>query len=92
MEIVKGQVVFSRAGRDAAKAYVVVGRQDDRLLLADGEKRTLASPKPKNIRHINPSRTVLPPGQADTDQDLRTALQSYVKAHGPQTQGGEKLV
>lgn len=92
MEIVKGQIVFSRAGRDVTHPYMVLDIQGDRLLLADGGKRTLAAPKKKNVRHINPTSTVLPADAAETDQSLRAALMAYIEKAGPNEQGGEKLV
>ena len=67
MELVRGQVVFSRKGRDAGKAYVVVALAGERVLLCDGGKRTLLEPKQKNLRHINRSTTELEPQQMETD-------------------------
>lgn len=92
MELVPGQIVFSRAGRDVTHPYAVVGVQADRVLLADGGKRPLASPKPKNIRHLNPTKTVLSPDQTGTDQALKAALAAYIQSLGPEKQEGEKLV
>lgn len=83
MELVKGQVVFSRKGRDTGKAYVVVGLEGERALLCDGGKRTLSEPKRKNLRHINSSMTVLEPQQIDTDGNLKAALKVYEDARKP---------
>lgn len=48
-----GQVVTSRAGRDAGKTYLVVGLlPDGRVLVADGRVRSVVRPKVKNLRHL----------------------------------------
>ena len=48
-----GQVVLSKAGRDAGRAFLVVGIYDaEHLLLADGEMRKLANPKRKKRKHV----------------------------------------
>ncbi|MFV0412571.1 MAG: hypothetical protein ACK5L3_04765 [Oscillospiraceae bacterium] len=88
MELIKGQVVASRAGRDVARFYMVVAVEGDRVLLANGGKRPLAQPKAKNIRHINPTTHILGAGQADTDQQLRAALAAYSANPGAKTRGG----
>lgn len=90
MELKKGQVVQSRAGRDVTKLYVVLAREADRVLLADGAKRTLQAPKKKNLRHLQPTNTVLPPGQIQTDLEIKRALAAYAEKTGLQqkTQGG----
>ncbi|MDL2219639.1 KOW domain-containing RNA-binding protein [Ruminococcaceae bacterium OttesenSCG-928-O06] len=87
MELVKGQIVYSRKGRDVTRAYVVKETQPDRVLLCDGEKRTLAAPKTKNIRHIMPTGTVLPAEETDTDLKIKMALKPYQK-RGQEQKGG----
>lgn len=88
MELVKGQIVASKAGRDVARWYVVAGFEKDRVLLANGAKFTLAAPKPKNIRHISPTRTVLGSGDMQTDDQLKQALAAYEQSCGAPQQGG----
>ncbi len=47
------QLVTSRAGRDVDQHYLVCGVGGDGfVLLADGERRRLESPKRKNQRHL----------------------------------------
>lgn len=88
MELVKGQIVASRQGRDVTHFYMVAGFEGERVLLADGQKRPLSAPKAKNPRHLNATSAVLTPGEAETDQELRAALKAYESAHRPQQQGG----
>ena len=48
-----GQMVYSRAGRDAGSALLVVGVCDGRhVLVADGSLRRASRPKRKNVRHL----------------------------------------
>jgi len=52
-----GQVVISRQGKDAGDWYVVVGYDEKAgfVLVANGKKRTIASPKRKNPKHLQPT-------------------------------------
>ncbi len=47
-----GQVVTSRAGRDAGKAFLVIGLEGDRVAIADGDLRKVESAKKKNVKHV----------------------------------------
>lgn len=51
-EIRTGGIVKSLAGRDKGRLYMIVGREGDVLLLADGKYRPAESPKRKNRRHV----------------------------------------
>lgn len=73
MHILPGSIVRSTAGRDRGRLYVVVALTPNRALVADGYRRTISAPKPKNFFHLQPV------GSADrigTDEELRRALQS----------------
>ena len=45
MDIVKGSVVRATAGRDKDKFFVVLGREGDYALIADGKRRKVQKPK-----------------------------------------------
>ncbi len=83
MEVVKGQIVHSRQGRDVTRAYVALATEGEarsgrqRVLVCDGAKWTLAAPKRKNPRHLAPTKTVLPPEETTTDLKIKTALSAY---------------
>lgn len=48
-----GDIVLSKAGRDANEYFVVIGIIDDNYVyLADGKNKTLAKPKRKKTKHI----------------------------------------
>ena len=70
-----GQLVYSRAGRDAGLALVVLAVSDARhVLVTDGRLRPGSRPKRKNVRHLDAAGAVHPglaAGQAATDAELR---------------------
>lgn len=48
-----GEVVFSRAGRDGGRYYIVTEIVDDTFVkIADGDVRRLEKPKLKKIKHL----------------------------------------
>lgn len=56
-----GQVVVSKKGKDAGRAYVIVGfRDSDRLALADAERFNISDPKNKNPKHVQPTAFIIP--------------------------------
>ncbi|MCL2356995.1 MAG: KOW domain-containing RNA-binding protein [Defluviitaleaceae bacterium] len=77
----KGTIVFSKAGRDKGKALVVLEAEENFLLLADGEGRTLQRPKRKKIKHVQPTGTQIQMqpecGRALQDADVRKQLKAY---------------
>lgn len=48
----KGDVVISLRGHDKGYFYVVVGEENEFLLLCDGKLKLLSSPKKKNRKHL----------------------------------------
>ena len=52
MDIVKANIVTSTAGRDKGEVFFVLATEGDFLLLADGKRRRLESPKRKRTRHV----------------------------------------
>lgn len=48
---VSPDIVFSLAGHDKGRAYIVLRQEGDRLVLTDGKLRKLDKPKKKNLRH-----------------------------------------
>ena len=55
MNVVKGSVVKSMAGRDRGGYFVAVDVTDRFVYIADGKERKLIKPKRKNVRHISPT-------------------------------------
>ena len=78
-----GWIVRSKAGHDKGELFCVTGIQPPFLLLADGKRRKLASPKRKKLGHterVEPGGTCPPVIQAlkcgdpVSDRALRKAL------------------
>lgn len=58
--IVIGSVVFSRAGRDKGRFFLVTEIVDDIYVrLADGDVRKLDKPKLKKVRHLKNTGDIL---------------------------------
>lgn len=58
--ITVGSIVYSRAGRDQGRYYVVTEVLDDsHVSIADGSVRKLAKPKKKKIKHLKNTGEVL---------------------------------
>lgn len=71
-DIVIGQVVKSRAGRDKGRIFLVLKIIDqDYVYVVDGDLRKLDNPKQKKIKHLIVYNTVLP--------ELKTKLDNNVK-------------
>lgn len=82
MDTVLGQVVFSKAGRDAGKRFVIVGIVDSMyVLISDGNLRRIEKPKKKKKKHLELSEMVIESignrlltGQKVSNADIRKAL------------------
>ena len=60
MPIRIGQVVFSKAGRDEGKYYMVLEVLDEKsVTIVDGSLRKFSNPKKKNIKHLRITEEVL---------------------------------
>ena len=55
MNIVKGSVVKSTAGRDQGSLFVATAVEDRFVFISDGKERKLEHPKRKNVKHISPT-------------------------------------
>lgn len=87
-----GKFATSKAGHDKGRTYVVIGEDGERVLLCDGRTKTLASPKQKNIRHVQmTSHTVdtdllerLLMNQKVFDEEIKYAIQKYINQRASQ--------
>ena len=52
MDIATSNIVKSIAGRDAETLFFVLGTEGDFLLLADGKRHKVESPKRKRRKHV----------------------------------------
>ena len=83
-----GSVVYSKAGRDLGRCYVLVATDDKQgyVWVVDGEIRTIARPKRKNSRHLDYKgedletlAVKIAEGKQIFDSEIRSALRSYGK-------------
>ena len=89
-----GQLVYSRAGRDRNRPFVVVGVCDDRhVLVVDGEIRPSARPKRKNVRHLSLGLARYPDigaGRIPSDAALRQWLRKVTAGATVPSSGSEE--
>lgn len=69
-----GRVVLATRGRDKGGYYLVLGSEKERVLIADGRRRKLSSPKAKNPAHLLSTDTVIPLGEVTGNKKLKTLL------------------
>ena len=74
MELVKGSVVISKAGRDKGYYLSVKEITDDGVYVCDGKERPVERPKKKNPLHLAKTRFVLSEEDTATNRSLRKAL------------------
>lgn len=75
MELTRGQLVRSKAGRDKGGLLAIVKLEPPYALVCDGKRRPLERPKRKKLMHLAPTAAVLPAGSLATNRTLRAALQ-----------------
>jgi len=83
-----GRVVFSKAGRDKGKPFVVMSQEGEYAYLADGDLRPVNTPKRKKLKHIQPTNTVIEDiqikilnGKHLMDSDIKKALLPFKSKH-----------
>ncbi len=81
MRFEKAQIVRSLSGHDSGQLFCVMDTDGDRLLLADGKRRRVSSPKRKSMKHVisagdleHPILEKVRAGQPVGDRELRAAL------------------
>ena len=86
MQVCRGWIVRSSAGRDRGTLLCVVGQEGEYLLLADGKHRKMSSPKRKKVGHVDmvcrgtfrhPAIRKLEDGLTVSDSELRRALGAF---------------
>lgn len=77
MELKKGSVVISKAGRDKGYFLVVFDITDEGVLVCDGKERPVERPKKKNPLHLTTTRYVLTEEETATNRSLKKALKQF---------------
>lgn len=73
MEIERGTLVYSIAGRDKGNLFLVLKRDGDFVYIADGSCRCVENPKKKKLKHVNKTNTQLEIGDV-SNSDIRRLL------------------
>lgn len=97
VDIRLGQLVTSRAGRDAGADFLVLSREGEHfVLVADGMRRRVDKAKRKNVLHLVAHSCVaeelearLQVGERVGDQDIRRAMGSLQDRKGGGARGGQ---
>ena len=74
MQLLRGTVVISLAGRDKDRYLAVMSEENGYVFLADGRLRSVSEPKKKNIKHIAATKTVVYETDLADDSLLRKAI------------------
>ena len=72
-----GQVVYSKAGRDCGRVFVITRLEGNFAYLSDGGLRPLSHPKKKKHRHIQPTKAVWEGELPTQDKDIKKFLNDY---------------
>lgn len=80
-----GRVVYSKAGRDKDKFFIIIGVLDEQYVyIADGNLRSVEKPKKKKIRHLvftnttaDEVKNLLISGEKVSNLMIRKILQSH---------------
>lgn len=90
MDAVIGRFVWSKAGRDKDRLFIIIGVADDaHVWIADGDLRPVSKPKKKKLKHLritqkaadDISEAILNRKRL-MDADLRKAIQRYFEEQG----------
>ncbi len=81
MNVVLGQVVFSKAGRDNGKAFIITEIIDsDYVYISDGNLRRVENPKKKKIKHLVITKDIIDAIVQKTSSDIRITNADIRKA------------
>ena len=93
MDIAKSNIVKAIAGRDTGSYFFVLATEGDFLLLADGKRRRLESPKRKRRKHVelvgesrSPVAEKIRSNEKITNSELRRAI-AAVSSGNPDQEG-----
>ena len=94
MDIAKSNIVKSIAGRDAGDLFFVLAAEGDFLLLADGKRRRVESPKRKRRKHVvlvpqseTPLAMKIRSNEKITNSELRRTLAQICEGGNPDQEG-----
>jgi len=77
MEVTRGLVVKSCAGRDKNYFQIVLSTCGKYAFVCDGKERPLEKPKKKNLLHLRFTKTLLKEENLKSNKSIRLALNSF---------------
>lgn len=81
MNVVLGQVVFSKAGRDIGKAFIITEIIDSNYVyISDGNLRRVENPKKKKIKHLVITKDIIDTIVQKISSDIRITNADIRKA------------
>lgn len=90
MDASVGQVVYSKAGRDTGKKFIIVEIIDEsNVLVSDGDLRRIEKAKTKKLKHLRVTEKIILPlkeklesGVRVSNSEIRKALAEFGEAEG----------
>lgn len=85
LDITLGQVVYSKAGRDTGRMFLISGIENEIFVyISDGDLRRIEKPKRKKIKHLRLTNIVAEPISSKlirkikvSNAEIRKALEVY---------------
>lgn len=85
MDTIIGSYVWSKAGRDKGKLFIIIDIFDDQhVIVADGKTRRVRDPKKKKLKHLNITnkaaediQRIISMKRKLLDTDLQKAIEEY---------------
>jgi len=81
LKVVLGQVVYSKAGRDVGKIFIITGLIDaNYAYISDGDLRRVENPKKKKIKHLVITKDIIDAIAQKISTDIRITNAEIRKA------------
>lgn len=77
MDIVKGQIVRAKAGRDKGGYFVVFILDDAFAYICDGKSRKVEKLKKKKYIHLEPTKTIVEK-ELKTNREVKKVLREFI--------------
>ncbi len=77
MDIVVGNLVISKAGRDKGKWLLVTSVDTDYAYVCDGDLRKIENAKKKKLIHLQRTNYVVDVNNSITNSEIRGILEQY---------------
>ena len=89
-----GEIIYSKAGRDCGRQFIITGIIDnDYVLISDGDYRRVEKAKKKKVKHIKFTGLVVESIKEKTENQVRIAnaeIRKALNSHQGEMQNIEK--